>query len=351
MGAKGLLLQVVACLCGLVTIIIRALTWHGRGPVSSALPSVPRIEVLHLVDEPRPVWVESAALWRTLEAEGLSGLTALRRTFGSERILLGEASDFDISRSPHMRFSAIEAYVDKLLAGAELHTGGRVSETGGRAFFLDHPEIYDKLAKMYAEMLPEGYRQSQIVDLDDLRQALSEEDYDAIDMTLWIASKSYKYVLHTDIVPGTLLTHISGKKRITLFPQADAPFLYLKRGQGREHSGQDNWEEVSALDGDMWQALDKRHPRSKRFPLMQKASPMAIDLLPGTTLYIPCGWAHYVEYLGPAMSVSLNIVPDWLPDLLEEEEGWSPRACSDWHPDSAAARRASDPSGERSAEL
>ena len=64
-----------------------------------------------------------------------------------------------------------------------------------------------------------------------------------------------------------------------------------------------------------------------RFPDYAHAKRRVIELQPGEALFLPCGWAHYMEYLGPAMAVSCIAYPDWLPAYLERNPTWAPTGC------------------------
>merc|ERR1712118_380512 len=69
----------------------------------------------------------------------------------------------------------------------------------------------------------------------------------------------------------------------------------------------------------------------EKFPDFANATPITIDLRPGETLFIPCAWAHLVEYIGPSMSVSALITPDENILIQDMSPDWAPTMCSDFY--------------------
>merc|ERR1711920_441365 len=97
----------------------------------------------------------------------------------------------------------------------------------------------------------------------------------------------------------------------------------------------DNWEAVSAVK---FAPSFGRPANLTTFPLLGNAAPMVVDLHGGEILFIPCGWAHMIEYLEPALSVGCTIQPDWLDQLQETYPDWAPQECADFWGDAPPHR-------------
>jgi hypothetical protein len=51
-------------------------------------------------------------------------------------------------------------------------------------------------------------------------------------------------------------------------------------------------------------AIDLRRPDMSRFPQFKNARPLGITLEEGSMLYLPMGWAHFVENLTDSLMVN-----------------------------------------------
>jgi tRNA wybutosine-synthesizing protein 5 len=88
---------------------------------------------------------------------------------------------------------------------------------------------------------------------------------------------------HYDICDN-LLVHVTGRKRVVLFPPTDVPCLYVDTSS-------------SAV-------VDIDAPDFERYPAFRYTHPMECILEPGDILFIPALWFHNVESLEFAISVN-----------------------------------------------
>lgn len=116
--------------------------------------------------------------------------------------------------------------------------------------------------------------------------------------TVWLGARGCITPLHRDSSDNFAI-QILGKKRWTIYPPQDAPFLYMTS--------------VAASKGGDFatSAVDLRNADLDRFPLFSKAQSITFDVLPGEILYLPMGWSHYVENLEMSLMVNhwLSIAP------------------------------------------
>jgi hypothetical protein len=77
------------------------------------------------------------------------------------------------------------------------------------------------------------------------------------------------------------LSQLLGRKRWLLFPPEQNRFLY-------------NYQ------------VDPNCPDLERFPLYRQALPVECVIGPGDTVFVPSGWAHWVESLDASISLSSN---------------------------------------------
>lgn len=282
----------------------------------------------HLMQSPQPAILQKTGILGALHTVGLASFQALRDTYENDSIIVGhEFRDGRFKRLPNGSLSdanpsaglsktTVGAYVDGLRHES---SNGRISELGGANFFLEHPIASEQLGNACSNVLPDGFKR---------QPGNAEVD---VQHVLWASGKRYTYMLHVDYVVANLLTHVEGSKRVWLFPPEQQDSLYLAKAPSwTEH---DSWESYSlvppaVLNGSMMAA-------GTPFERFSKATPLRVDLKPGSTLLIPCGWAHLVEYNGPALSVSCQVLPDWLtePSFFEEHPEWQPKGCADFIPD------------------
>ena len=184
-------------------------------------------------------------------------------------------------------------------------------------------------------MLPAGY-------------TTAFENPEMAQVVLWAggSAKQGSYSnLHADLVPGAILYHIEGPKRAHLFPVNQSDRLYMRRSNWdrsalaiSEELGTANWDLYSRLSelrhpqsGELWSPAADWHDSDfvrERFPRYAEAQRLVLDLQPGEGLFLPCGWAHYLEYQAPAMAISCIAYPDWLPAYLAQHPTWVPTSCA-----------------------
>ncbi len=101
--------------------------------------------------------------------------------------------------------------------------------------------------------------------------------------------------LHFD-AGNVMMIQLLGTKRITLVPPYEYSFLY-------KHESMD------------FSRVDVRSPDLERYPLFQFANPVSVLLPPGSALFVPVGWWHFVESLEPSFSVSMTnfFAPNYFP--------------------------------------
>lgn len=116
--------------------------------------------------------------------------------------------------------------------------------------------------------------------------------------TVWLGAAGCITPLHRDSSDNFAI-QLKGRKRWTIFAPQDAPYLYMSS--------------VSASKGGDFatSAVDLRSPDLSVYPLFTKATPITFELNEGETLYLPMGWAHYVENVEISLMVNhwLSVVP------------------------------------------
>ena len=113
---------------------------------------------------------------------------------------------------------------------------------------------------------------------------------------LWIGHAGTNMPLHYDPWPN-LVAQIYGHKTWTVFSDADWKNLYLPSADSPNSS-------VCPFD--------ISNPDYTRFPKVRDAQPMTLEMNPGDVLYLPAGWAHYVQ----TKTLSLQVNQWWVPSAL-----------------------------------
>jgi len=284
-----------------------------------------------LTEDQQPLLLRPPKVAAVLKRFGLDSLSSLSEQHGGEALFVYEGDmeqDFLASRRVK-----VSTYLKKMQK--EHPKVGKLPESGGRDFFLRHPDIYKDVARAYARLLPKGYQDMLDVSSSAARAVLTEaaeaHDFGVSDLALWLGGVGHVNALHVDYVAGQLLTHLEGRKRIILFPAAQHDLLYLGKNKGAKGWSNDDegWGASSRVPASFFEgrATDLQQGQFADFA---KATPMVVDLKPGETLFIPCGWAHVEQYDSPSISISSTIHPDWLEPLLKEDPSWSPEGCRVW---------------------
>jgi hypothetical protein len=101
----------------------------------------------------------------------------------------------------------------------------------------------------------------------------------------WFGPRGTFTPLHHDLT-NNMLVQILGRKKVTLIPAAQVPWLYNDSG--------------------VFSSADYPRFDEKRHPLMKNATPLEVLLNPGESLFIPVGWWHCVEALDASISISFT---------------------------------------------
>jgi ribosomal protein L16 Arg81 hydroxylase len=100
---------------------------------------------------------------------------------------------------------------------------------------------------------------------------------------LWFGPAGTVTPLHHDLM-NVLVAQIFGRKRFTLIPPEQTPYLYNNVG--------------------VYGEVDCGNPDFVRHPLYRQARPLDVVLNPGDVLFIPVGWWHYVRALEVSIMIS-----------------------------------------------
>ena len=112
-----------------------------------------------------------------------------------------------------------------------------------------------------------------------------------------ISSSGVQLWTHYDIMDN-ILVHISGTKKVVLFPPSDALNLYLV--------------------GDKSEVMDIENPDFNRFPKFKDVNYYEYILEPGDILFIPALWFHNVTALD--FAVSVNVFWKHLPNEIYDQK-------------------------------
>jgi tRNA wybutosine-synthesizing protein 5 len=112
-----------------------------------------------------------------------------------------------------------------------------------------------------------------------------------------ISSKGMHLWTHYDITDN-FLCHVTGRKRVVLFPPEDVANLYVETSSSP--------------------ILDIDEPDLSRWPRFRYAQPIECVLEPGDVLFIPALWFHNVKTL--EFAVSVNLFWRHLPDEFYEQK-------------------------------
>ena len=97
--------------------------------------------------------------------------------------------------------------------------------------------------------------------------------------------------LHTDQADN-LLCQVAGYKLVRMYPPQSDPFLYAETRGG-------NW----SLN--KFSPIDAEDPDLEKYPLFAQIPGCVETVLgPDDTLFIPCGYWHYVRALTPSFSLN-----------------------------------------------
>ena len=103
--------------------------------------------------------------------------------------------------------------------------------------------------------------------------------------SFWFGPAGTITPLHHDTL-NILFVQVTGRKAFTLFPPTQTHLLYN--------------------DLNLFSEVDVEHPDLARFPRYADATPLAITLEPGQSLFLPVGWWHHVRALDVSISLSFT---------------------------------------------
>ncbi len=120
-------------------------------------------------------------------------------------------------------------------------------------------------------------------------------------------------VMHFDTENAhAAITEIYGDKEFILYAPSDTPYLYSDPKLPNQ----------SLVDDPHSQDLG-------RFPLLARATQFRTVLVPGDTIFVPCGWWHAARALSPSVSVCSNIIdrsnwPGFVAEVTRSGGGHNP---------------------------
>lgn len=124
-------------------------------------------------------------------------------------------------------------------------------------------------------------------DLGDFAQGYTCPDQMKSRSFLWFGPKGTFTPLHHDLT-NNMLVQLYGRKKVTLFPALQVPYLY-----------NDHW---------VYSEIGNPHDPAirQRYPLLEHTTPLEVILEPGDALFIPIGWWHCVDSLDISISISFT---------------------------------------------
>ncbi|MEP3208049.1 MAG: cupin-like domain-containing protein [Maribacter sp.] len=110
---------------------------------------------------------------------------------------------------------------------------------------------------------------------------------------LFFGGGASKVFMHYDIdLPDSMHFHFDGHKSVTLFSPEQTKYLY------RVPYSIHNLE-----------AIDMDNPDFEKYPALQYAEGMQVNMKHGDALYMPSGYWHYIKYLDGGFSMTLRALP------------------------------------------
>ncbi len=110
---------------------------------------------------------------------------------------------------------------------------------------------------------------------------------------LFFGGGASKVFMHYDIdLPDSMHFHFDGHKSVTLFSPEQTKYLY--RVPYSIHNLED---------------IDMDNPDFEKYPALQYAEGMQVNMQHGDALYMPSGYWHYIKYLDGGFSMTLRALP------------------------------------------
>ena len=111
---------------------------------------------------------------------------------------------------------------------------------------------------------------------------------------LWFGPAGTITPLHHDVM-NVMVAQIYGRKRFTLIPPEQTPYVYNNTG--------------------VYGEVDCGKPDYSKHPLYRQCKPISFVLTPGDVLFLPVGWWHYVKALD--VSIMVSYINFKLPNAFE----------------------------------
>ncbi len=122
-------------------------------------------------------------------------------------------------------------------------------------------------------------------DVADFGEGYRQQDTLQSGNLFWFGPKGTFTPIHHDLT-NNMLVQIYGRKKVTLIPAFQVPWLYNDKG--------------------VFSAADYPNFDPKRHPHMRKITPVEVVIQPGEAIFIPIGWWHCVESLDISISISFT---------------------------------------------
>lgn len=176
---------------------------------------------------------------------------------------------------------------------------GYMSSVGKMAFgeYLERVLTEDDDLRMFLYNMP-----SEIPELKaDIPLPAIADGFSARFMFMFFGCRGSVTPLHYDIdMSHVFHTAIHGSKRFIIFAPGDSRRLYQHPFTVRSY-------------------VDVDRPDFRRFPALESATGYEVILRPGETLFIPCGYWHYVYYEEGGYAISLRCSNERFSEWLQ---GW-----------------------------
>lgn len=122
-------------------------------------------------------------------------------------------------------------------------------------------------------------------DLGDFGEGYRKQDDINAGTFFWFGPKGTFTPIHHDLT-NNMLVQIMGRKKVTLIPAWQVPWLYNDKG--------------------VFSAADFPDFDDRRHALMKNITPIEVLVGPGDALFIPIGWWHCVDALDVSISISFT---------------------------------------------
>lgn len=133
--------------------------------------------------------------------------------------------------------------------------------------------------------------------------------------TFWLGTKQSHTGCHYDTYGINFVLQVFGKKRWTLFPPTDSPFLYPTR--------------IPLEESTVFSHINFQCPNFLKYPLLLNSHPRVVVLQPGDILFVPRHWWHFVETVDEDISCAVNLWIDQphLDNVVRCKEALTQLAC------------------------